>query len=136
MQRDERFKVERYYRTARRGGGGVVQDGWILTDTLTGNYGRYSLKSDTTEAIENTLRVEEEIRERLSEIKWWDGDLEHRTMVPQVEIYLYDGDGAKMKFERGRGSVATLVERAYAPMRLVEWLREMGLSDLQRRITP
>lgn len=122
---DERFQISRCFRKPRRGPANLVQDGWLLTDTLTGSVIRFELKSEIQGRIDRIVREEEAIpREK---VVAWDTDLEFRSRTPSVEVYLYDADGQKI------GNCAALVERVYAPMRVVEWLKAMGLDHVPRK---
>lgn len=119
----ERFKVEPYWRGARRGPAARVKDGWLLADTLTGSVRRLDTKADVEKRIVSILRREEEIPRET--VAWWDADLEYRSHTTDVEVSLFDADGERL------GSFA-VVERALAPQRVAEWLRAVRLEHLPR----
>lgn len=118
-----RFHAEKAYRQARRGSG-TVEDGWRFIDTLTGATLRFDVKSEIQGRIESILAREASIAGL--DVAAWECDLEHRHRTTNVELRLYGPDGTDHGY-------FALIERAYAPMRVVEWLHAMGLDDLPRR---
>lgn len=123
---DGRFALARHMRPAQRGGGDPVQDGWTLTDTLTGaSVHVEDVNSDATRRVGNVLREEAVIREHLDRVAGWRAPGRHSPRNPLAELRFVDATGDPCP------SVSVLMATARFDAALPAVLAHFGLpSDL------
>lgn len=121
MKREERFRVEPYWRPARRGYGNV-RDGWLLHDEVTGASLRLDLKGGIEPRIDAMLEREREICEGGPVV--YRGDFAPRAGIPNAEIYFYDTYGKRL------GHI--LVLRRELHERVKAWLDLYALTNVMQ----